>query len=312
MYQYIEHRLAEWRAVSPTVKFLCPVPGYDRHFTICEHFGIEMINVPINHDGPDMDVIEQLVTEDDSIKGIWCVPKYSNPTGHTYPAQTVERFAALPEKAGAGFQVMWDNAYAVHDLEEDTVVLANLLSLADAAGTSDQVAIFASTSKITFAGAGIAFLATSATQLGAFEKYLTAQMIGFDKVNQLRHVRFLKDMDGILAHMAKHRELMKPKFDLVLEKLDAALGDKELATWTRPSGGYFISLNTRPGIASRVVEMAGAAGVKLTPAGATFPYGKDPDNCNIRIAPTYPSIEELDKAMDVFVTCVELVSLDTE
>ena len=207
---------------------------------------------------------------------------------------------------------MWDNAYAVHDLEEDTVVLANLLSLADAAGTSDQVAIFASTSKITFAGAGIAFLATSATQLGAFEKYLTAQMIGFDKVNQLRHVRFLKDMDGIRAHMAKHRELMKPKFDLVLEKLDAALGGKELATWTRPSGGYFISLNTQPGIASRVVEMAGAAGVKLTPAGATFPYGKDPDNCNIRIAPTYPSIEELDKAMDVFVTCVELVSLDTE
>ena len=312
MYQYIEHRLAAWRAVSPTVKFLCPVPGYDRHFTICEHFGIEMINVPINHDGPDMDVIEQLVTEDESIKGIWCVPKYSNPTGHTYPAQTVERFAALPEKAGAGFQVMWDNAYAVHDLEEDTVVLANLLSLADEAGTSDQVAIFASTSKITFAGAGIAFLATSATQLGAFEKYLTAQMIGFDKVNQLRHVRFLQDMDGIRAHMAKHRELIKPKFDLVLEKLDAALGGKELATWTRPSGGYFISLNTRPGIASRVVEMAGAAGVKLTPAGATFPYGKDPDNCNIRIAPTYPSIEELDKAMDVFVTCVELVSLDTE
>ena len=312
MYQYIEHRLAGWREASPTVRFLCPVPGYDRHFTICEHFGIEMINVPMNHDGPDMDVIEQLVAEDDSIKGIWCVPKYSNPTGHTYAAKTVERFADLPKKAGAGFQVMWDNAYAVHDLEEETVVLANLLTLADAAGTSDQVAIFASTSKITFAGAGIAFLATSPARLGAFEKYLTAQMIGFDKVNQLRHVQFLQDMAGIRAHMAKHRELMKPKFDLVLEKLDTALGGKELATWTRPSGGYFVSLDTRPGLASRIVEMAGAAGVKLTPAGATFPYGKDPENRNIRIAPTYPAIEELDKAMDVLVTCIELVSLDTE
>jgi DNA-binding transcriptional MocR family regulator len=312
MYQYIEHRLAGWREASSTVKFLCPVPGYDRHFTICEHFGIEMINVPLNHDGPDMDMIEQLVAEDDCIKGIWCVPKYSNPTGHTYAAKTVERFAELPKKAGAGFQVMWDNAYAVHDLEEETVVLANLLALADAAGTSDQIAIFASTSKITFAGAGIAFLATSPAQLVTFEKYLSAQMIGFDKVNQLRHVHFLKDMAGIQAHMAKHRELMKPKFDLVLEKLDTALGGKELATWTRPSGGYFVSLDTRPGLASRIVEMAGAAGVKLTPAGATFPHGKDPENRNIRIAPTYPAIEELDKAMDVLVTCVELVSLDTE
>jgi len=205
---------------------------------------------------------------------------------------------------------MWDNAYAVHDLEEKTVQLANLLQLAEKAGTADQVAVLASTSKITFAGAGIAFISTSQTQLTAFEKHLSAQTIGFDKINQFRHVNFLKNMTGIKAHMAKHRDLLKPKFDRVLKKLEEMLGGKNIATWTRPRGGYFISLNTRPGLASKVVAMAAEAGVKLTPAGATYPYGKDPDNSNIRIAPTYPSLEELDKAMDVFVTCVELATLD--
>lgn len=310
MYQYVDYRLKQWREGSETIKFLCPVPGYDRHFTICEHFGIEMISVPMTDNGPDMDQIEKLVQSDPDIKGIWCVPKYSNPTGHTYSDLTVERFAKLPTIAGKDFQIMWDNAYAVHDLEEKTVQLANLLQLAEKAGTADQVAVLASTSKITFAGAGIAFISTSQTQLTAFEKHLSAQTIGFDKINQFRHVNFLKNMTGIKAHMAKHRDLLKPKFDRVLKKLEEMLGGKNIATWTRPRGGYFISLNTRPGLASKVVAMAAEAGVKLTPAGATYPYGKDPDNSNIRIAPTYPSLEELDKAMDVFVTCVELATLD--
>jgi len=218
MYQYVDYRLKQWREGSETIKFLCPVPGYDRHFTICEHFGIEMISVPMTDNGPDMDQIEKLVQSDPDIKGIWCVPKYSNPTGHTYSDLTVERFAKLPTIAGKDFQIMWDNAYAVHDLEEKTVQLANLLQLAEKAGTADQVAVLASTSKITFAGAGIAFISTSQTQLTAFEKHLSAQTIGFDKINQFRHVNFLKNMTGIKAHMAKHRDLLKPKFDRVLKK----------------------------------------------------------------------------------------------
>ena len=310
MYHFIDYRLQQWCTETSEIKFLCPVPGYDRHFTICEHFGIDMIPVPLLEDGPDMDMIEKLVQEDPTIKGIWCVPKYSNPTGHTYSETIVQRFAALPKIAGDNFQIMWDNAYTVHDLEEETVFLANLLNLAERQGTADQVVMLASTSKITFAGAGIAFLATSPNQLAAFEKFLSAQMIGFDKINQLRHVHFLKDNDGIKDLMAKHRALIKPKFDLVLEKLNEQLAGKEIATWTTPAGGYFISLDTKPGLASKVVAMAGEAGVKLTPAGATYPYGEDPNNSNIRIAPTFPSIEELDKAMDVFVTCVELASLD--
>lgn len=313
MYNYIEHKLIQWvDAGAETIKFLCPVPGYDRHFTICEHFGIEMIPVPLVSDGPDMDMIEHLVGQDESIKGIWCVPKYSNPTGHTYGQKTVQRFAELPRLAGDRFQIMWDNAYAVHDLTEKPDSLANLLALAEVAGTSDQVAILASTSKITFAGAGISFLATSASELGDFEQFLSSQMIGFDKVNQLRHVQFLQDSEGIARHMAKHREIIKPKFELVLEKLETHLGGKEIAAWNTPSGGYFISLDTRPGLASDVISMAGAAGVKLTPAGATFPYGDDPEDQNIRIAPTFPSIEELDQAMDVFVTCVELATLNAQ
>lgn len=312
MYQYIEHLLKDWDALGhESLKFLCPVPGYDRHFTVCEHFNIEMINIDMTESGPDMDQIETLVKEDPAIVGIWCVPKYSNPTGQTYSRETVERFAQLPTFAGSGFQIMWDNAYAVHHISDQPDELEELLKLAKKAGTADHVAVFASTSKITLAGAGVAFMATTPGRLERFEHYLADQTIGFDKVNQLRHVRFLRDAAGIEEHMRKHQVLLKPKFDLVLEKLDA-LDGRNIATWTRPKGGYFVSLNTRPGLASEVVALAAGAGVKLTPAGATFPYGRDPQNQNIRIAPTYPSIEELDQAMDVFVTCLELATLHAQ
>ncbi len=308
MYQYVNHMMSVWEGED--IKFICPVPGYDRHFTICEHFDIEMITVPMSDTGPDMSEVERLVAEDPSIKGIWCVPKYSNPTGQTYSADTVERFAKIAGSAGKDFQVFWDNAYVVHDLEDQGDSLENLMAAAEKAGNANSIVLLASTSKVTFAGAGISFLATSAERLAAFQAYLSSQMIGFDKVNQLRHVRFLKDSEGIAAHMRKHRDIIKPKFDLVLDKLEQHLGGKGIATWTRPRGGYFISLDTKPGLANRVVEMAGAAGVKLTPAGATFPYGKDPEDSNIRIAPTFPGIDELDQAMEVFVTCVELATLD--
>ena len=312
MYQYIEHLLKDWDALGhESLKFLCPVPGYDRHFTVCEHFNIEMINIDMTESGPDMDQIETLVKEDPAIVGIWCVPKYSNPTGQTYSRETVERFAQLPTFAGSGFQIMWDNAYAVHHISDQPDELEELLKLAEKAGTADHVAVFASTSKITLAGAGVAFMATTPGRLERFEHYLADQTIGFDKVNQLRHVRFLRDAAGIEEHMRKHQVLLKPKFDLVQEKLDA-LNGRNIATWTRPKGGYFVSLNTRPGLASEVVALAAGAGVKLTPAGATFPYGRDPQNQNIRIAPTYPSIEELDQAMDVFVTCLELATLQAQ
>ena len=309
MYNYVHHKLADW---GDQAKFLCPVPGYDRHFTICEHFGIEMIPVAMLADGPDMHTINAMVEEDADIKGIWCVPKYSNPTGHTYGRETVRAFAQLPKRAGAGFRVFWDNAYAVHDLEEPGDTLHSLMKEAESAGTRDSIVMLASTSKVTFAGSGISFLATGENSLAAFEKFLERQVIGFDKVNQLRHVRFLKDMNNLRAHMSRHRELIKPRFDLVLDKLERALGGRDIATWTKPRGGYFISLDTRPGLAGTIVELAAAAGVRLTPAGATFPYGRDPENRNIRIAPTYPGMNELEQAMDVFVNCVELASLNAE
>jgi DNA-binding transcriptional MocR family regulator len=310
MYQYVEHMMAHWG--GEPVKFLCPVPGYDRHFTICEHFDIEMITVPLNDDGPDMQQVKELVSQDAAIKGIWCVPKYSNPTGNTYSKEVVEQFAEIPKVAGDNFRVFWDNAYAVHDLVEQGDELASLMTAAEKAGTTDSIVMLGSTSKITFAGAGISFLATSTSQLAAFEKFLSDQMIGFDKVNQLRHVRFLKDSDGIKAHMAKHRDIIKPKFDLVLNKLEEHLAGKNMASWNSPRGGYFISLDTRPGLATTIISMAADAGVKLTPAGATFPYGKDPENTNIRLAPTFPGLAELESAVDVFVTCVELASLNAE
>ena len=307
MYHFLMHKRTSWG--DDGIKFLCPVPGYDRHFTICEHLDIEMISIPMLAGGPDMDLIEQMVKEDEALRGIWCVPKHSNPTGHTYSDETVQRFAGL---ASSDFQIFWDNAYAMHDLRENGHQLKDILTEAKKHGGGAGISMFASTSKITFAGAGISFLATTPEELSAFAKYLSAQMIGFDKVNQLRHVRFLKDKKGIADQMAKHRAIIEPKFDLVLAKLKDNLGGKGIADWTNPKGGYFVSLDTRPGLATEIVAMADAAGVKLTPAGATFPYRKDPENRNIRIAPTYPPLDELNKAMNVFVTCVELATLNAE
>jgi aspartate/methionine/tyrosine aminotransferase len=317
MYQYVDfmhnHADGGWRSEAEStggkVKFLCPVPGYDRHFTICDHFGIEMINVPIIDGGPDMTIVESMVREDPLIKGIWCVPKYSNPTGHTYSDITVDRMAKLPTIAGKGFRIIWDNAYVVHHLAAP-VQLANLMLRARATGTEANVLMVASTSKITFAGAGVAFLGASKDNLARFEKYLSASMIGYDKVNQLRHVRFLRDNAGIAAHMEKHTALIKPKFDLVQEVLEANLGGKNVARWTRPLGGYFVSLDTLPGLASQVVRLAAEVGVKLTPAGATFPHGVDPDDTNIRIAPTFPGISQLKQALEVLVLCVQLATVN--
>ena len=286
------------------------MPGFDRHFTICEHFDIEMINVGFLTDGPDLDTIEVMLERDPMIKGIWCVPKYSNPTGHTYNTAAVKRFAQLGKIAGPNFRIMWDNAYTVHHLTDTPDELHNLMQEARAAGTQDSVVMFASTSKVTFAGAGIAFLGTSMDNLKAFEKFLSAQVIGFDKVNQLRHVRFLKDTSNLAAHMEKHRHLLGPKFDLVQTKLEANLGKRGIAKWTKPRGGYFVSLDTMPGIADEVVLLAADAGVKLTPAGATYPYGLDSDNKNIRIAPTFASLDKLGQALDVLVVCLEIAAIN--
>ena len=309
MYNYIEHMLPRWREKSTNIKFLCPVPGYDRHFTICEHFGIEMICVSFVEDGPDMDEIFDLCRNDSSIKGIWCVPRYSNPTGHTCSTQTVKRFAELGNIAGSDFRIMWDDAYAVHHLYDRQDQLSNLMLACEEEGTEDSVVMLSSTSKVTYAGAGIAFLATSVANLNAFEAFLVPQMIGFDKVNQLRHVRFLKDLEHIKTHMSKHSDIIRPRFELVEQKLKDALQGKGIASWTKPNGGYFVSLDTRAGIADKVVQLASDLGVKLTPAGATFPYGKDPENRNIRIAPTFPSMEELSLALDALVLCVELAAI---
>lgn len=316
MYLYIDymqnHAEDAWRRQAEegggVVKFLCPVPGYDRHFTICDHFGIEMITVAMTDTGPDMDQVESLVKSDPLIKGIWCVPKYANPTGVTYTDDTVKRMARLATIAGKDFRVMWDNAYAVHHLADRHDELANIMDEARAAGTEDAIIELASTSKITFAGAGVAFMGASPANLDAFEKFLSASVIGFDKVNQLRHVRFLKDASGIDAHMEKHKALLRPRFDAVEEILSANLGGKGIATWTRPAGGYFVSLDTLPGLASEVVRLAREAGVKLTPAGATFPHGVDPNDSNIRIAPTFPGLPQLRQALEVLVVCVQLAS----
>jgi aspartate/methionine/tyrosine aminotransferase len=314
MYNYIHFMmesvwLKESKSSNETIKFLCPVPGYDRHFTICDAFNIEMIPVNMLDDGPDMDHIEKLLAQDASIKGIWCVPKYSNPTGTTYSAEVVERFAKLPTIAGDHFKIMWDNAYAVHHLNDQPDQLSNLMDAAREADTAESVIMFASTSKVTFAGSGISFIGLSEDNLKAFEKFLSASAIGPDKVNQLRHVRFLVDADGIQAHMRKHKDIIGPRFDMVDNVLNQHLGNRGIADWTKPMGGYFVSLNTLPGLASTVIKMAGDVGVKLTPAGATFPNGDDPRNQNIRIAPTFPSMEALRQALEVFVVCLELASI---
>ncbi|WP_444929930.1 aminotransferase class I/II-fold pyridoxal phosphate-dependent enzyme [Microbulbifer sp. SSSA002] len=296
-----------WRELTAP-KFLCPVPGYDRHFSICEQLGIEMINVPMGEDGPDMDLVEKLLGQDPEIVGIWCVPKFSNPTGVTYSRETVERLAQLGQIAGAGFRIFWDNAYSIHDLG-NRVSLANIRSATLENGTVDSVLQFASTSKVTHAGAGVAFVSASQANLDSLKAQMQAMTIGPDKVNQLRHSRFFTEHTSLAEHMHKHADILRPKFECVLEHLHNAFSDADMGSWEKPEGGYFVSFNTLPGCAKAVVKMAADAGVKLTPAGATFPYGQDPEDCNIRIAPSFPPLEELDTAMSIFVLCVKLVSL---
>lgn len=292
------------------VKFLCPVPGYDRHFALTQHFGIEMINIPMTSQGPDMDMVEKLVAEDDSVKGIWCVPKYSNPQGYTYSEETVKRFANL-KPAAKDFRIFWDNAYSVHHLYEDRQdELADILSLCEEAGNPDLVYVFGSTSKISYAGAGLSAVAASKANLNDIKKTMTLQTIGHDKVNQLRHVRYFKDVNGINEHMKKHAAIMRPKFEAVLTVLDRELSGLGIGEWTKPNGGYFISFEALDGCAKAIVARCKEAGMVLTGAGATYPYGKDPRDSNIRIAPTFPTPEELAQATDLFVLCVKLVSVE--
>ncbi len=292
------------------VKFLCPVPGYDRHFAITERFGIEMINIPMSESGPDMGMVEEYVSKDASVKGIWCVPKYSNPQGYTYSEETVKRMAAL-KPAAEDFRIFWDNAYVIHDLYDDKKdEIPDIISECEKAGNPDMVFEFASTSKVSFPGSGIAALATSADNIADIKKQLTIQTIGHDKLNQLRHVRFFKDINGLKEHMRKHAEFMRPKFEAVEEVLEKELGGLGIGSWTEPKGGYFISFEAMDGCAKAIVAKCKEAGVKLTGAGATFPYGKDPKDSNIRIAPSFPTPEEMKQAADLFVLCVKLVSVE--
>lgn len=292
------------------IKWLCPVPGYDRHFGITEYFGIEMINIPMTEQGPDMDLVEKLVSEDEAIKGIWCVPKYSNPQGYSYSDETVRRFARLAP-AAKDFRIYWDNAYGVHHLYDDRQdQLIEILHECKKAGNPDMVYKFASTSKITFPGSGVAALATSLNNLEDIKNQMKNQTIGHDKVNQLRHVRYFKDLDGIRAHMRRHADVIRPKFEIVERTFDEQLEGLGIGSWTVPNGGYFISFETLEGCAKKVVSRCKKAGVTLTGAGATYPYHRDPADSNIRIAPTYPSVEDLAKAADLFALCVKLVSVE--
>ena len=292
------------------VKWLCPVPGYDRHFAITEHFGIEMINVPMYEDGPDMDMIEKLVSEDDSIKGIWCVPKYSNPQGITYSDETVHRFAKL-NPAAEDFRIFWDNAYGIHHLYEDKQdYLIEILMECKKEGHPDMVYKFSSTSKISFPGSGIAAIAASDANLADIRKQMRIQTIGHDKLNQLRHARYFGNIHGMVQHMKKHADILRPKFDIVLNTLDKELGGLGIGSWLAPRGGYFISFDSMDGCAKAIVAKAKDAGLVMTGAGATFPYGKDPKDSNIRIAPSYPTVKELKLAAKIFVLSVKLVSID--
>lgn len=293
----------------PKVKFLCPSPGYDRHFAICELFGIEMIIVDMKNDGPDMEAVEKLVCEDEAIKGIFCVPKYSNPGGVTYSDEVVDRLANMKTKA-KDFRIFWDNAYTVHHLFDKGDSLKDILEACKKAGNEDRVFMYTSTSKVTLPGAGIAVMAASKANIAFTKKQMSVQMIGPDKLNQLRHVKFLKSMDNIKEHMKKHAEIIRPKFLAVLDILEAELGGKEIAWWSKPNGGYFISFDTLDGCGKKVVSMMAEAGIVMTTAGATFPYGKDPRDRNIRIAPTLPSLDEIKKAMEVFCICVQIASID--
>ena len=295
-----------------SVKFICPVPGYDRHFGVTQEFGIEMIPVPMNEDGPDMDAVEKLAAEDASVKGIWCVPKYSNPGGVTYSDEVVRRLASM-KTAAEDFRIMWDNAYTVHHLSADPTQQDQLLDIAKAcaeAGTTERYYKFASTSKVTLPGAGIAAMAASPANIAEVKKRMGVQTIGHDKINQMRHVLFLKDAQGIAEHMAKHAAIIAPKFELVLSKLESGLTECGVGTWTKPRGGYFVSFDAAEGTAKRVVALAKEAGVTMTGAGATWPYKNDPQDSNIRIAPTLPPLEELDQALDVFVVCVKLAAVE--
>lgn len=292
------------------VRFLCPVPGYDRHFKITELFGIEMINIPLYEDGPDMDMVEKYVNNDDAVKGIWCVPKYSNPTGISYSDEVVRRFANLKPKA-QDFRIFWDNAYCIHHIyDEIQDEILNILEECEKAGNPDMVYIFASTSKVSFPGAGVSAIATSQKNMEYIKKFMDAQIIGHDKINQLRHARFFKNIDGLNAHMKKHAELLRPKFEAVLNTLDAELGGTGIGSWIKPRGGYFISFNSMPGCAKAIVAKCKSLGVVLTGAGATYPYGIDPEDSNIRIAPSFPTPEEMEDATKIFVLCVKLVSVE--
>jgi aspartate/methionine/tyrosine aminotransferase len=291
------------------VKFLCPSPGYDRHFAVCQYLGIEMITVEMGTAGPDMNTVEKLVAADEAIKGIWCVPKYSNPTGITYSDAVVDRLASMPTKAG-DFKIFCDNAYAVHHLTEAGDPLKNMLAACKDAGNPDRVFLFGSTSKISFAGSGVAMMAASRKNIEFILSKMQFQTIGPNKLNQLRHVLFFNDVAGIKAHMKKHAAILKPKFDAVLDVLEKELASCDIALWSKPNGGYFISIDTLPGCAQDVINKAAAAGVKLTPAGATFPYGKDPENRNIRIAPSFPSAADVRTAMELVAICIQLVSID--
>lgn len=290
------------------VKFLCPVPGYDRHFGVCETFGIEMINIPMDENGPDMEMVKRLVEGDEAVKGIWCVPKYANPTGVTYSNEVVAAFANLKPKA-EDFRIFWDNAYFVHHVSNTPDVLLNIISACEKAGNPDMVFEFVSTSKISFSGAGVSAIATSEKNLAYIKKYASMQTIGYDKINQLRHSKFFKDKATVLAHMEKHRHMLTPKFDVVAAAL-APLKELGIGHYTKPNGGYFISFDSLDGCAKRIYELCKKAGVTLTPAGASFPYGKDENDRNIRISPTYPPVSELKAAMELFCICVKLASIE--
>jgi len=291
------------------IKFLCPSPGYDRHFAITEYFGFELIPVPMLSTGPDMNVVEKLIANDTSVKGIWCVPKYSNPTGITYSDETVRRFAAL-KPAAKDFKIFWDNAYCVHDLTDTPDTLLNLWHECRKTHNTDMPIFFASTSKITFPGAGVAAMGASESNLAVLREHYAYQTIGPDKLNQLRHIYFFKDLNGVIEQMKKHRKLIEPKFNAVINKLESELVGKGIATWTNPNGGYFVSVDVVNGCAKRVVSLCKEAGVVLTSAGATYPYGKDPNDRNIRVAPTYPPVAELQQAMDLFCICVQLAAAE--
>ena len=292
------------------VKWLCPVPGYDRHFAITERFGFEMINIPMNDNGPDMDMVEKLVSSDESIKGIWCVPKYSNPGGVVYSDETVKRFAAL-KPAAKDFRIFWDNAYCVHHLyPEKPAQILNIIEECEKAGNSDLVYEFSSTSKISFPGSGVAAFASSANNIADVKKQLTVQTRGYDKINQLSHVKFFKDAEGIKAHMVKHADIMRPKFEMVEEVFEKELGSKGIAKWTKPMGGYFISLETLEGTAKKIVAMCKEVGLVLTPAGSTHPYKNDPKDNTIRIAPSFPTVDELKDAAQILTLCVKLASVE--